>query len=200
MKKFNAKYAVLALLGVVCLVVFVFVFVDLRGIRVGNRLPTKATQVGYKLLTDKNNMFSIEIPANWTVSQYLTGDEMLAGMELQSPDLKITSPTVNPGIVLPVNFDTGAVVSVNVMKGILEDLDIQKENLFSEKDVTIDGNPAKYYVYKNTALQGAEVHEVRFNYGGRNYLMKIAFNPTTLANGEQLFAKIYSTFRFTRTQ
>lgn len=200
MKNFKPKYYILALLGVTCLVVFILVFVDLTALKINNLFPVKAKVAGYQLVVDKYKMFSVEIPSDWSVNAYAPGSQILSGANFKSKDFKVTMYDTNPSVVMPIKFEAGAALTISIVGGIVSEKDIISEELMSQKDVVIDGVPAKYYVFTNLGIQDSESHEVRFNYGGNNYLIKMVYNPSTLQNGPKLFSTIYSTFKFTRTQ
>lgn len=148
-----------------------------------------------KSYTDTAKLYSMRVPTNWT----MVTNEGAIGVQksrvsFDTPDYAYHTDPAFEGPFEPIYYDEGASFTVHVTMG--EGSLFVPSSPIRTKSVVIDGVAAKMYAYKEPSTFGGEILEVNLNYGGNQYLFRMAYNPETYAEGQTLFEQILATVEF----
>lgn len=89
----------------------------------------------------------------------------------------------------------GANLNIHVTQG--EEERTPFGTIISQKDIEVDGQPAKYFVYKEISTFEGQQIQVEINYQGNRYSLTLNYNPATYSTGEEVFEQIFASFKFT---
>lgn len=150
----------------------------------------------FKAISDKSNLFQVSIPADWIVSRSEgTKGRMLSYTDVESPDFEVFIDEAAEGPFTPFYYKQGANLNIHVTEG--EEERTPLGTIISQKDIEVDGQPAKYFVYEEISTFEGQQIQVQLNYQGRSFLLTFNYNPATYSTGEEVFEKILESFKFT---
>jgi hypothetical protein len=161
-----------------------------------------ATKNAVKQLTDKANLYSVEIQNDWKI----TANEGEKGVQrsfitAESPDFKSRIDDTIGGPFDAIYFEKGAQLTIHVTKG-KEELTHSGEGggketgVISKKNITLDGVNGTYYIFKEPSTYQGQLIDAYAIYKNNSYLLRLAYNPDTYPQGEKIFENIINSFRF----
>lgn len=157
---------------------------------------TSTTEAKYKTISDEENLFKITILADWSVtrSEGAKGG-MLSYTSVESPDFEVFVDEAAEGPFTPFYYKQGVNLNIHVTQG--EEERTPPGTIISQQDSEVDGQPAKYFVYKEISTFEGQQIQVEINYQGNRYSLTFNYNPATYPTGEEVFERILASFKFT---
>lgn len=155
-------------------------------------------------LTDKANLFSVEIPNDWKIvdNQGAMGVQ-LSRITAESPDWSYYSDDSYEGPFSPIYFQSGGSLSFHVTEGEEEPTHYgegggPKTGVIEEKIVIVSGIEGVYHIFKEPSTFEGQLIDLHINYEGNNYVIRLAYNPTNF-DGEEFFDDLLDSFSFSGT-
>ena len=209
----------IVIVGVVLIVIVIISYAVVKG---KNPLPDTAASVDpgsipststgtsnadLVRITDTAHLYSLEIPKDWKITyegkiemegEALTRPSFVGG---ESPDWKIVSPDT---IDAKGHIEGGAAVEFYVFNQNSEGAPsrIQMPKKFvSKRDMLIDdvsGALKTYKEYDHPNHEEALVLEAYANHKDNFFTFRIAFNPTTYPQAEEVFMRMLKSVQFTQ--
>ncbi len=160
--------------------------------------PTPEDADNLRRVADIDNLVSIEIPDNWRVDS----ESEFGGKPLHFRALSPQWHTETPDLMdASTHISSGAMIEIYVFDrdiGRAPDRLNMAIELTGRKSLTIDNNEHFLDVYReyDPPKEGL-VLEVPFQHGSNFYTFRLAYNPKTYPEGEDMFIEILQSVRFT---
>jgi len=189
---------------VVVIVVIIVVGVYFVFVKKSEPVAQQQTPMNTIKVTDKGNLYSVEIPKDWKVTRS-TGAEgvSLSGMSIDSPDWKLHSIKVPEGEYTDsVYYDTGASLHIAVSNYSADEQNQQLlirngySDQISKKNIMIDGVSGDYYINTIPSLAVGQGLVASVIYKGNSYSLVLGYNPKTYPQAETVFLNILNSFKF----
>lgn len=176
-----------------------FVFVKKSEPVAQPQTPTNTIKV-----TDKGNLYSVEIPKDWKVTR---SDEArgvsLSSTYIESPDWKLHSRELSDGPYgADFYYDIGASLHIAVSNLTTDEANQQlliRHGYFdqiSKKNIMIDGVSGGYYIDTEPSLAVGQKLATSVIYKGNTYSFEFGYNPKTYPQAETVFINILHSFKF----
>lgn len=205
-QKGNTK--IILILAVLILIVVVGYFIFAKPIptnqNTGQINQPSTTTTKSARISDKANLYSFEIPADWKVTlnegaKGVSVSEVIA----ESPDWKIRTNETEDGPCSTVSYlESGATLQFGVsnQEEILSHYNQGGgSGIVSQKNILVGGVSAVYHVFNEPScthnVQSVDAH---VNYGGNNYTFSFTYNPAKYPQGETVFMNMLNSIEFTK--
>ena len=166
--------------------------------------PAPTSAVNTTKITDKANLYSVEIPKDWKI----TRNEGAKGGQLsditgESPDWKYRVDNSAEGPCTPSYYESG--VSFQFHVNNQEDAAAHygegggpDTGVISKKNISIGGVNGVYHVFKEPCTSEGQLVDAHVNYNGNGYLFRFAYNPSKYPQAETAFMNILNSIKFTK--
>ena len=153
-------------------------------------------------LSDKSNLYTIQIPANWQILTYEGArGNSLSEISGRSPDWRSHSGKTVEHPCTPVYYDSGVLFQFGAAKQEGVPAHYGEGGgpftgvLYSE-EILIDGAKGTYHVFTEPCTDGGQLVDVHVNYKENGYIFRFAYNPVQFPQAESVFRRIMHSIRF----
>lgn len=139
--------------------------------------------------------YVVALPRDWLLEES-EGPKgvQISYVQLVSPTFSTHTDPDFEGPFEPIYYDEGAIITIHVTQG--EEGSIPAGEILERREFEIGGQPATWMRFREPSTLAGEIISVNTNYGGNNYLLRMAFNPKTFPEGVQILEAALDTWRF----
>lgn len=148
-----------------------------------------------KVVKEKTNRYSLEVPDSWTVEHSALGSGgQMSKIILTSPGFAERKEGMD------IFVDNGARLTIQAIRG--EQASAKAEdgghgkNLIRKETAFVPGMDVKYHAIKDSLVKVGEVYDMHVLFGGNTFLFRYEFNPEKFNGGEFTFQEILTTLKF----
>jgi hypothetical protein len=148
-----------------------------------------------KIVSDKANLISFEIPKSWTISasegsRGVQISRLVADNSYFSKSADDKSTIINAGAELTIQITRGENRTGFEGNGGHADIQITRNN------IDVNGKENIYHLFGEAGYPGADILDDHIVYNGNTYLFRLVYNPQTFSDAEYTFQEILNSIQF----
>ena len=148
-----------------------------------------------KIVNEKSNWFSLEVPKSWTVvSEEGANGNQISKMIIDSSSFSERRETSG------IFYDNGAEFSIQIIRGEQANAKLSDggygKMLIKKENTDTAGGKISYYVVNDVDVKQGEIIDAHVLHNGNTYNFRLVDNPKIFTNGEFSFQEMLRSFSF----
>jgi hypothetical protein len=147
-----------------------------------------------KVVTDKANLLSLEIPESWAV----VSTEGVKGSQISQLVINNSYFSQHKDDTLSI-IDKGAELLIQITRGEnrsgFEEKGGHSDLLITRKDIGVGGKENIYHLFKEPSYPNSDILDDHLVHNGDTYLFRLAYNPLTFSDAEYTFQEILASIK-----